>query len=348
MRACVFRGPGNIVVEEVPEPRIIDPTDAVIRVTHAAVCGSDLWAYRGIEPWQPGWRCGHEWLGVVEEVGAEVVNLSPGDTVLAPFRFSDGTCDRCVRGLPSSCVNGGTWGRIHPGGQAELIRCPYADATLLRIPPLADAGSGQPPTPHTLGLLAVGDVMATGHHAAVCGGVGPQTITAVVGDGAVGLCGVLAAKRLGAARIEVLGRHPERLELAKRLGADGVSLDVTPDRSIVGAADVVFECVGTDEAMERALDLVRPGGTVCAVGAPVGGREFDRMRVFRENIALRAGLTPARRYLADLSAEVIAGTLDPAPVFDAVLPLEEAAEAYRLMDAREAVKVCLTTQGGVR
>ena len=230
MRASVYHGKGEIRIDAVPDSRIEQPTDAVVRITHACICGSDLWFYRGLEDWKPGYRTGHEWMGVVEEVGSEVRTVKKGDRVIAPFAFSDGTCEYCHHALQTSCVHGDFWGGKNEGGQAEAIRAPFADGTLVALPPSVEGDE-------TLlrSILPLTDVMGTGHHAAVSAGVGTGSTVAVVGDGAVGLCGVLSARRLGAARIILLGRHEPRVAIARRFGAT----DVVAERGEEGVAKVL-------------------------------------------------------------------------------------------------------------
>ncbi|MDP9405796.1 MAG: alcohol dehydrogenase catalytic domain-containing protein [Actinomycetota bacterium] len=344
MRAAVFRGPGDVRVEQVPDPRIEAPTDAVVQVTHACICGSDLWSYRGLVdvPELPpgGRRVGHEWLGVVTDVGAEVRSVAPGDRVIAPFVFSDGTCEFCEKGLQTSCVDGGVWGGEHDGGQGEAVRCPWADGTLVRLPPaVAD-------DPALLAAaLPLTDVMATGHHAAVSAGVTAGSTVAVVGDGAVGLCGVLAARRLGAERIIALGHHRDRLDLARRFGATDVVLDDDPVPAVreltAGGAPSVLECVGTQGAVETALDVARDGGTVGYVGVPAGVKGVPLDKMFGRNVGLRGGVAPARAYLPELLADVAAGRLDPSPVLDRTVDLDGVPDGYAAMADRTAIKVMI-------
>ncbi len=345
MRAAVFHGPADIRVEDVPDPRIERPDDALVRITHACVCGSDLWIYRGAEAWyRPGMRIGHEWMGVVEAVGPEVRTVRPGDRVIAPFAFSDGTCGFCREGLHTSCPRGGYWAGAGDGGQAEAIRCPLADGTLVRVPDLVAGDEAL-----LRAILPLSDVMSTGHHAAVSAGVRPGTTACVVGDGAVGLCGVLAARRLGAERVIVVGHHQERLALARRLGAT----DVVTARGDAAAAAVaeltgggarsVLECVGAQPAMETAIAACRDGGTVGFVGWPHGVRIDAGAQLYGRNVGVRGGVCPARAYIPALMADVLAGRLDPSPVLDLVVPLEEVARGYAAMDAREAVKAMVVT-----
>ncbi|MFI2649943.1 zinc-dependent alcohol dehydrogenase family protein [Micromonospora fulviviridis] len=346
MRATVIHGPNDIRVEEVPDAAVRTPTDAVVRVVLACICGSDLWAYRGVAQRQPGQRIGHEFLGVVEEVGAEVGSVRVGDLVVAPFVWSDGTCDFCREGLHTSCPHGGFWGSVgSDGGQGEAVRVPYADGTLVKLPAEA-AGDERLLT----ALLALSDVLATGHHAALAARVRPGATVAVVGDGAVGLCGVLAAKRLGAEQIIALGRHTARTDIARSFGAT----DVVAERGEAAVAAVreltkgqgahaVLEAVGTEESMRTAISIARDGGTVGYVGVPHGGSAgVDIGQLFDRNVALAGGVAPARAYLPELLADVLAGTIDPSPVFDRSVTLDGVPDGYRAMDERTALKVRIT------
>jgi threonine dehydrogenase-like Zn-dependent dehydrogenase len=343
MRASVYRGKGDVRIESVPDPKIRKPTDAVVRVTHACICGSDLWYYRGIsESWEPGWRTGHEWMGIVEDTGSEVRTLKKGDRVFAPFAFSDGTCEFCKKNVQTSCVDGGYWGGAdNDGGQGEAVRAPHADATLVKIPDNAANDEKL-----LAAILPLTDVMGTGHHAAVSARVRAGSTVAVVGDGAVGLCGVLSAKRLGAQRIILFGRHPTRIEVAKKFGAT----DIVPERGKEGVKAVkamtnggpecVLECVGNEESMKMATRVARPGGAIGYVGVPYGaGDGIDFSRLFGENIALIGGVAPVRAYAEELLADVLAGKLDPSPVFDLTVGLDGVPKGYAAMDAREAIKV---------
>lgn len=340
MRATVLHDVGDVRVVDVPDPVIKGPGDAVVRVVLAAVCGSDLWPYRGVEPFTPGDRTGHEWVGVVEDVGADVSRVRKGDLVLAPFAFADGSCAACRDGLFTSCPDGGFWGGRGDGGQAEAVRVPFADATLVPVPTDVDAGLLRR-------LLPLTDVMATGAHAAFLSGIRPGATAVVVGDGAVGLCAALAARRAGAERVVLVGRHEERSALARRMGATDVLAADDPDtigllrEQTAGGAAAVAECAGTQSALDLALDLVRPGGTIGSVGVPHGVERVDLYRLFRHNVALRAGVAPARRYLEPLLADVLADRLDPSPVLSAEMPLDDVAAAYRAMDERRAVKVAV-------
>ena len=336
MRAAVFHGAGDIRVEEVPDPSIQQPTDAIVQITHACICGSDLWPYRGIAPWKPGMRTGHEWMGIVTDVGADVRTVAAGDRVLAPFTFSDGTCEFCRKGLHTSCEVGSAWGGQHDGGQAEAVRCQYADGTLVTLPRDADDDL-------LTRILPLTDVMSTGHHAAVSANVVAGGTAVVVGDGAVGLCGVLAARRLGAEQVIALGHHADRLELASKLGATAVVDSDDPVAEVreltKGGADSVLECVGVQQAVEIALDVARDGGTVGYVGVPAGVEGVPLRKMFGRNIALRGGVAPVRAYVDELLADVLAGTLDPSGVLDATVGLDGVPDGYAAMDQRKAIKV---------
>jgi threonine dehydrogenase-like Zn-dependent dehydrogenase len=347
MRATVLHAPGDVRLESVGDPTILAGTDAIVRVVAACVCGSDLWPYRGVGTAAEPARIGHEFVGFVEEVGSEVGRVRPGMFVIAPFAYSDGTCVHCRHGIQTSCSSGGFW--AHPdraglpvdGGQGEFVRVPLADGTLVATP--------EPPDEAMIpGLLSLSDVMGTGHHAACSAGVTRGTTVAVVGDGAVGLCAVLAARRLGAEQIIAMSRHADRQALATSFGATDLVAErgeegVSKVRKLTGGigADAVLECVGTKESMEQAIRCTRPGGRVGYVGMPAGGPELPIGLLFRRNITVGGGVAPARAYLPELLGDVLAGSLDPGPVFDLSLPLESVADAYAAMDERRAVKVLL-------
>ena len=341
MRAAVFAGPRSIEVADRPDPVVAAPTDAVVRVVLACVCGSDLWYYRGESPHAPG-PIGHEFVGVVDQVGTEVHGIVEGDLIVAPFKYNDGTCANCLAGWTSSCVAGGAFGTDgFDGGQGEAVRVPFADATLVVVP-----GSGH--SDETMrSLLALSDVMATGHHAAVSAGVRSGRVVAVVGDGAVGLCGVIAARRLGAGRIIALSRNLARQALARSFGAT----DVLPQRGVEATqavleltngvgVDAALECVGTAESMATAFAIARPGSAVGFVGVPHGvGVPIDTM--FARNIGLRGGAAPVRTYIPGLLDDVLEGRVDPGRVFDFETDLEGIAQAYAAMDERRAIKSML-------
>ncbi|MGV9693690.1 zinc-dependent alcohol dehydrogenase family protein [Streptomyces sp. NPDC003444] len=343
MRATTIHAPFDMRVEDVPDPVIQDPQDVVLRVLRACICGSDLWAYRGESARQPGQRIGHEFLGVVEEAGDGVRGFRAGDLVVAPFVWSDGTCAYCAEGLQTSCPRGGFWGSAgSDGGQGEVVRVPFADGTLVKLP--AEAASDDR---LLTALLALSDVLGTGHHAALGAGVGPGSTVAVVGDGAVGLCGVLAAKRLGAERIIALGRHTARTDIARAFGAT----DVVAERGEAAEAAVreltggqgahgVIEAVGTEQSMRTAVAIARDGGSIGYVGVPHGsGTGLDLSVMFDRNIALRGGVAPVRAYIPELLPDVLDGTIDPSPVFDLTVGLDGVPGGYKAMDERTALKV---------
>jgi len=339
MRAAIFRGAFAIQVEQIPDAALLEPTDAVVQITHACICGTDLWPYRGQGPYQPGWQIGHEWMGIVQDIGSEVRTIKRGDRVIASYDFCDGTCEFCLQGLDSACVQGGLWGFGHEGGQAEAIRACCADATLVVVPPEVEGDEAL-----LKAILPLTDVMAAGHHAAVSANVRAGGRVAVIGDGAVGLCATLAARRLGAEQIIVLGHQPQRLALARQFGATDI-ITSNGDEAVQqalemtqGGAQAVLECVGAKETIQMAVTLSRPGGTVGFVGAP-HGQEVPLGRMFSSNIGLRGGLAPARAYLPELLAEVLAGRLDPSSVLDRTVSLAEVAAGYAAMDQRQAIKV---------
>jgi threonine dehydrogenase-like Zn-dependent dehydrogenase len=347
MRATMIYGTRDVRLEEVADPTVRYPTDAVVRVVASCVCGSDLWPYRGVQPTRDPHPIGHEFVGVVEETGADVRTVKPGDFVIAAFAISDGTCRNCRNGITTSCENGGWWGgEDTPGnsgtaGQGERVRVPRADGTLVATP--------QQPAPALVpGLLTLADVMGTGHHAAHAARVTDGSTVVVVGDGAVGLCAVLAARRLGAERIIAMSRHADRQKVAREFGATDVVAERGDDgiaavKDLLGGAgaDAVLECVGTKESMAQAIGSTRPGGFVGYVGVPAGGPELPVRTLFSNNINVAGGVAPVRTYLPELLADTWAGTIDPGPVFDLELPLARVAEAYAAMDERRAIKVLL-------
>src|SRR3954470_18079236 len=285
MRAAVFNEPGSITVEERRAASVAEPTDAVVRVVLACVCGSDLWFYRGETPFEPG-PIGHEFAGVVEDVGAEVTNIKKGDFVIAPFAYSDGTCPHCLNGITTACMTGGFFPQNGDGGQGEAVRVPLANGSLVTVP-----GSGHSDE-MLVSLLTLSDVFPTGHHAAVCAQVKPGQTVAVVGDGAVGLSGVLAAKRLGADRIVALSRHADRQQLAREFGASEIVAErgdeaVEKVEELTGGVgvDATLECVGTNESMTTALAIARPGSTVGYVGVP-HGVELPVPALFYRNVGV--------------------------------------------------------------
>jgi len=338
MRAAVFEGPGNVRVETVPDPEIELASDAVVAVTHAGICGSDLWSYRGYGPRVPGLRTGHEFLGTVTEVGGDVSTVKPGDVVLAPFSWSDGVCQACRRGLQTSCEDGGVWGDSgSDGAHGELVRVPHADGTLVIVPKSLHERPDL--------VLPLADVVPTGQHAAVTAGVRAGTTVAVVGDGAVGASAALACRRLGAEQVIVIGHHPARLSVAAKFGATDV-LDAGPESleqvmSLTGGVDVALECVGTQSALDTCLEIVRDGGAVGHLGVPHATDKVDLARLFFSNVALVGGMAPVRAYLPGLLADVVAGSLDASALFDLTVDLEGVPTAYRAMDERSAMKVLI-------
>jgi threonine dehydrogenase-like Zn-dependent dehydrogenase len=339
MRAALYNGPHAIQVGERPDPVIKAPTDAVVRVVLSYVCGSDLWYYRGESPHDLG-PIGHEFIGVVEQVGPEVRGVAKGDFVIAPFVFCDGTCPHCRAGVTSQCVAGGGFGNHGiDGGQGEAVRVPLAGSTLVRVP-----GFGH--SDETMrSLLALSDVMCTGHHAAVSGGVKLGDVVAVVGDGAVGLCGVIAAHRLGAARIITLSRNPARQELARSFGATDIvaergdaAIEAVRELTNGVGVDAALECVGTGQSVATALAITRPGSMVGIVGAPHGVDASIANTIVFRNVGLRGGVAPARAYIPQLLDDVLEGRINPGRVFDFETDLDGIAEAYAAMDERRAIK----------
>ncbi|MFH5821518.1 zinc-binding dehydrogenase [Georgenia sp. AZ-5] len=347
MRATTIHGPRDVRLEEAPDPRVLRPTDAVVRVVASCVCGSDLWHYRGVVGSGGPSRIGHEFVGVVEEVGGEVRSVAPGDFVVAPFSYSCGECVNCLAGVQTSCVRGGYWGArdgdgdLVDGGQGEYVRAPLADGTLVKVP-------GAPDEELLPSVLTLTDVMGTGHHAALRGGVRPGATVAVVGDGAVGLCATLAARRLGAERVVIFSRYPARQAVARALGADDVITargeeGVAELRDLLGGpgADVVVEAVGNQSSMEQAIAAARPGGNVGYVGVPNGISALPVRPLFNRNVNLLGGVAPVRAYIEELLSDVLERRIEPGKVFDLTLPLADVARAYAAMDSREAIKVML-------
>jgi threonine dehydrogenase-like Zn-dependent dehydrogenase len=341
MKAAIFHGPRSIELGERPDPKIQELTDAVVRVVLGCVCGSDLWYYRGLSPHALG-PIGHEFIGVVEEVGSDVHTIRKGDLVIAPFTYCDGTCANCRAGWPSNCLHGGSFGNHGiDGGQGEVVRAPLADPTLVTVP-----GSGYAED-MLRSLLTLSDVMCTGHHAAVSAGVKKGDVVAVVGDGAVGLCAIIAAKRLGAERILALSRNPARQRLAREFGATDILsergeeatqkiLDMTNGLGV----DAALECVGTGESMATAFSIARVGSVVGAIGAPHDIVVPMDTVIFR-NIGLRGGVSPVRRYIPELLDDVLEGRIHPGLVFDFTTDLSGIQEAYEAMDQRRAIKSLL-------
>ena len=338
MRGAVLHAPGDVRVEQREDPRILVPTDAVIRLSATCVCGSDLWPYRGIEKITVPAPMGHEYVGVVEEVGGEVTTVRPGDFVVGSFVASDNTCEICRAGYQSRCVHAEVMGEI--GTQTQFARIPLADGTLVATPDL-------PSNDLIPSLLAASDVLGTGWFGAVAAEAGPGKTVAVVGDGAVGLCAVLAAKQLGAARIIAMSRHASRQQAAVEFGAT----DIVTERGDAGVAKIkeltsglgahsVVEAVGTQESMMQAIRSTRPGGHVGYVGV-AHGVELPGEELFFAEVHLLGGPAPVRRFLPELIDLIWNRTIDPGTVFDLELPLDQVAEGYRAMDERRAIKTLL-------
>ena len=335
-----MHGAGDVRIENVPDATIRDPTDALVRVTRAAICGSDLWPYKSMQPSETGRRMGHEFIGVVEAAGDDVRTVKAGDLVVAPFLWSDGTCVFCREGLHSACLHGGRYGDPDvDGGQGEAVRVPQADGTLVVLP--VDEDDALMPS-----LLTLSDVMATGHHAALCAQVAPGKSAAVVGDGAVGLCGVIAARRLGAEQVILLGRHPARIALAQEFGATDIVSErgdeaVERVRELTDGlgAHSVLECVGLEQATVTALSIVRPGGAVGRVGVPQEESIPQGVTTFFANVTISGGPAPARAYIEELLPDVLEGRIEPGRVFDRAGGLDDVPDGYRAMDGREAIKV---------
>ncbi|MCL8025896.1 zinc-dependent alcohol dehydrogenase family protein [Nocardioides bruguierae] len=341
MRATMIHAPRDIRFEtDVPDPVVSRPTDAIVRVTTACVCGSDLWPYRGENPTTEPHTIGHECIGVVEAVGSEVSTVKPGDFVIVPFDHCDNTCAHCRAGMQSACVNVG----MTVSGQGELAKVNQADGSLVKVPGVGAAGPDAALVPS---LMALSDVMPTGWHAAVAAGVREGGTAVVVGDGAVGLCGVIAASQMGAEKVVLMSRHESRQKLGTAFGAthlvaargeegEAAVMEITGG---VGA-DAVLECVGTGQAMTTAFNVARPGSRVGFVGVPHGA-EPPMRTMFSKNVGLAGGMAPVREYLPHLLDLVLAGTIDPGQVFDLRLPVDQVAEAYAAMDERRAIKALL-------
>ncbi|QYN24945.1 alcohol dehydrogenase catalytic domain-containing protein [Amycolatopsis sp. DSM 110486] len=343
MRATLIYGAGDVRVQTVADPKVAQATDAVVRVVRSCICGSDLWPYGGMPAQENGRPIGHEFLGVVEETGADVTSVRKGDLVVAPFVYSDNTCEFCREGLQTSCLHGGNWGVDGvDGGQGEAVRVPQADGTLVKLPLALEETSDD----MLASLLTLSDVFSTGHHAAVTAGVAPGKAVTVIGDGAVGLSAVLAAKRLGAEHIVLMGRHQARTDLGREFGAT----DVVAERGDEGIARVreltgghgthtVLECVGTKAAFEMGLGVVRAGGALSRVGVPQYPEGPIGRPVFTRNITITGGVAPARHYIPQLLPDVLEGRYQPGRVFDRTIGLADVPAGYQAMADREALKV---------
>jgi threonine dehydrogenase-like Zn-dependent dehydrogenase/quercetin dioxygenase-like cupin family protein len=340
MRGTVMYAAGDVRIENVPDPKVEAPTDAVIRVTRACICGSDLWPYKNLQPDEGARVMGHEAIGVVEEIGRDVRTVKVSDLVVMPFAFSDGTCLFCEEGLQTECIHGGFFGNPEvPGAQSEAVRVPQADGTLYVLP-VSEDDALMP------SLLTLSDVMGTGHHAAVVAKVGPGATVAVVGDGAVGLCGVIAAKRLGADQIIIMGRHEDRIALASDFGATEVVSERGEEafERVKALADgrgvhAVLECVGLDQSMETAIEIARPGGAVGRVGVPQHEAMPAAQTSFFKNVTIGGGPAPVRAYIDELLPDILEGRIEPGRVFDRTVDLDGVPEGYRAMNDRESIKV---------
>jgi threonine dehydrogenase-like Zn-dependent dehydrogenase len=342
MRAAIMPKAHEVRIENVPDARIEEPTDALIRITRACICGSDLWPYNG-GPNVEGQRMGHEAIGVVEDVGSEVQRIRRGQVVIMPFADSDGTCIFCEEGLQTACVHRGFFGNGTglDGAQAEALRIPFADGTLYPL----NVGEDDALMPS---LLTLSDVMGTGHHAAITARVRPGGSVAVIGDGAVGICGVIAAKRLGAEQIIIMGRHEKRIALAREFGATDVVTE-RGEEAIARVRDLtrglgvqsVLECVGTGKAMDTSMGIVRPGGAVGRVGVPHYEAINGAQMMFYNNVIVAGGPAPTRAYIDELLPDVMDAVIEPGRVFDRVVDLDGVPAGYRAMNEREALKVLI-------
>lgn len=346
MKATIMHGPGDVRLDEVPDPVIQADADAIVKVIRSCVCGSDLWKYRDVGTIEWPLRIGHEFIGEVVEVGSGVQTLTPGQFVISPFTIGDNTCPNCQAGMQSACQNVLGFGGLDPAGQridagqGEFLRVPMADGTLV-------ASAERPDDAMLASMLALSDVMSTGWHAARCAGVSAGDTVVVVGDGAVGLCGVLAAQRQGAARVVAMSRHESRQQLAREFGATDVIAERGDDAIAMVkeltdgvGADAVLECVGSELSMNTAIAVARAGATVGYVGLP-HGVQLSPWSMFGRNVGLAGGIAPARAYIEELRTDVLSGQIDPGKVFDLTLPLAEVAEAYAAMDERRAIKSML-------
>jgi threonine dehydrogenase-like Zn-dependent dehydrogenase len=343
MKAAIFQAPGKIEVQEVSDPVIKNPDEAIVKVTHSCICGSDLWFYRGISPKEPGSRVGHEFMGVIEAVGSDVKTIKVGDLVIAPFVVSDGYCPECWAGETRFCRHGRMWGTGgYDAGQGEKVRVPLADGTLVVVPEknLDD---------HMLqALLPLTDVLSTGHHAAVVAHVGEGSTVAVIGDGAVGLCAVAASKRLGASKIFLVSTHKDRAKLGQRFGATEIIAVRGPEaakkiKKMTGdlGVDCALECVGTADAWDIALQAVRIGGNIGFVGVPHNIPDISVSKLFSTNVGVKGSGASARHYIPELMPDVLNGKLDVSAIFTEELPLVDIAKGYKNMDERRQIKVLI-------
>jgi threonine dehydrogenase-like Zn-dependent dehydrogenase len=342
LKAAIFQGKGKIEVQDVPDPVIDKQDQAIVKVIYSCICGSDLWFYRGISPMNKGSRIGHEFMGVVEEVGDEVINIKVGDLVIAPFVISDGTCPECSVGETRFCRNFLFWGQGgSDGGQGEKVKVPMADGTLVVVP------KGKDLDEQTLrSLLPLTDVMSTGHHAAVDAHVSKSSTVAVIGDGAVGLCAVAASKRLGASRIFLVSTHEDRAALGKKFGATDI-IDVRGDKAAKRikkatddlGVDCALECVGNPDAWELAWGAVRKGGNIGVVGVPHDVADIPVDKFFSSNVGVKGSGASARAYIPELMEDVLSGKLDVSGIFTKEVSLNDIAEGYKDMDERREIKI---------
>jgi threonine dehydrogenase-like Zn-dependent dehydrogenase len=341
MKVTIFQGPRKISVQEVPDPVIQNPDEAIVKVSFSCICGSDLWYYRGLSPLEVGAHIGHEFMGKVEAVGNGVKNVKVGDLVIAPFVISDGTCPECRVGMTRFCRNGRFWGTGgYDGGQGEKVRLPMADGTL-RVVPRRDIDD------HMMrALLPLSDVLSTGHHAAVCAHVGKDSTVAVIGDGAVGLCAVAASNRLGASRIFLISTHEDRSKLGEQFGATDIisargEEAIGQVRALTNdlGVDCGLECVGTSDAWKITLGVVRIGGNVGFVGVPHEVPDISVTTLFSNSIGIKGSGAHAAHYIPQLMPDVLSGKLDVSDIFTKTIPLSNIADGYRDMDERREIKV---------
>ncbi len=340
MRATLLYEAGDVRVEDVDDPKVQQPTDAVVRIVLASICGSDLWPYKSQPLTASPRHMGHEFIGIVEETGPEVTGIKPGDLAVVPFVYADNTCENCRRGLQTSCPHAGQWGLNGvDGGQGQAARVPFADGTLVKLP-VAEDSELLPD------LLTLSDVLCTGYHAARTAAVQPGDTVAVIGDGAVGLSAVIASKLLGAGRIILMGRHTQRTELGRQFGATDIVAargedGVAAVRELTGGSGVdrALECVGLKDALVQGFGVVRDGGTVSRVGAPQYPDVPFGFGDFMRNLTLTGGVAPARAYMEHLMPRILDGDIHPGRVFDRTVNLEDVPEGYRLMNDRQALKV---------
>ena len=343
MKAAIFYKPGDIRIDEVTDPKIKDSTDAIVRVTYSCICGSDLWSYRGKSSRMPKTPIGHEFIGVVEEVGAKVKKIKKGDLVIAPFSRSCGTCPECLAGISSACRNGGYWGEDgYDACQGEKVRVPNADHMLFVVPKKEVNEKLMP------SLLTLSDVLCTGYHAAMSAVVGKGKTVAVIGDGAVGLCAVLASKYLGAKQIILLSSHHDREKLARKYGATSIvstrgNNAFKEVRKLTGdlGVDCVLECVGSKESWETAFKIVRRGGRIGWVGIPHDVPAINIGDLFSDNIGIMGGKAPAASYIPKLLPDILSGKLDASGVFTKTIKLSQIQQGYEMMDKREEIKVLI-------